>query len=39
MEKENVEEVYFDHPEDPRLYKPKKDPDKFQYGGIAPFNW
>ena len=36
MEKDNVEEVYFDHPEDPRLYKPKKDPDKFQYGGIAP---
>ena len=25
MEKDNVEEVYFDHPEDPRLYKPKKD--------------
>jgi hypothetical protein len=34
--KDNVEDVYFDHPDDPRLYKPKKDPDKFYAGGIAP---
>ena len=36
LKKDNVEDVYFDHPEDPRLHKPKKDPDKFYAGGIAP---
>ena len=36
LKKDNVEDVYFDNPEDPRLYKPKDDPDKFFAGGIAP---
>ena len=36
LKKDNVEDVYFDNPEDPRLYKPKDDPDKFYAGGLAP---